>query len=144
MAKLCFLFGHRDAPEDILPELIRTAEKHYVQYGIREYVVGQYGNFDHLAVRAIREVKKKHEDVRLLLLTPYYSPERPQQIPEGCDGTLYPDGMERVPKRVSIVRANRYMIGRADSVICYVNRPGNARELLGHALILAKSADNIV
>jgi len=51
--------------------------------------------------------------------------------------------METVPKRLSIVRANRCIAGRADSIICYVNRPGNARELLEYALKHAKPADNL-
>ena len=129
MTKRCFLFGHRDAPDNILSDIIRAAEWHYVHYGIREFVVGHYGNFDHLALQAIRELKKQHDDITLLLLTPYYSPERRTDLPEACDGTLYPDGMETVPKKLSIVCANRRMVERADSVICYAVHPGNARTL---------------
>ena len=35
--------------------------------------------------------------------------ERPIPTPEGFDRTLYPDGMETVPKRLAIVRANYWM-----------------------------------
>jgi len=42
--------------------------------------------------------------------------------------------MERVPKRLAIVRANRYMIEHSDYLIAYVWHPAsNARELLEYA-----------
>ena len=33
-----------------------------------------------------------------------------KNMPEGFDGSFYPEGMEKVPRRVAIVRANRYMV----------------------------------
>ena len=52
----------------------------------------------------------------------------------GFDGSFYPEGMERVPRRLAIVRANRYMAAHVDFLIAYVRHPGsNARELLLYA-----------
>lgn len=133
MAKMCFLFGHRDAPPEILPDLEGAIERYYDQLGMREFVVGQYGRFDRLAAQAARSVRKRHEDMRLWLLLPYHPAERPVETPEGFDGTLYPDGMEGTPRRMAIVRANRRMLVRAEGVICYAARPGNSRRLLEEA-----------
>ena len=51
--------------------------------------------------------------------------------PDGFDGTYYPPDMERVPRRVAIVRANRYMIDHVDYLIAYAWHPASsARELV--------------
>ena len=41
--------------------------------------------------------------------------------------------MESVPKRLAIVRANRYMVDNSDYLIAYTRHPGNAKELLEYA-----------
>ncbi len=54
--------------------------------------------------------------------------------PPGFDGTFYPPGMETVPKRAAIVRANRYMVDHSDYLIAYAWHPAsNARELVEYA-----------
>lgn len=133
MAKKCFLFGHSDAPSSILPLLEERMEAHYNEYGVREFITGQYGHFDDLAATAGRHIKQRHPDVRLTLMTPYYPCPSDFELPENYDGTLYPEGMESVPRRIAIVRANAKMIEYADTTICYVHRPGNARTLLDYA-----------
>ena len=55
MEKLCFLFGHRDAPEEILPLLRQAIVQQVQQLGIRRFVVGHYGSFDRLAAKALGE-----------------------------------------------------------------------------------------
>ena len=56
------------------------------------------------------------------------------ELPPGFDNTFYPHGMEKVPRRLAIVRANRYMIDHADYLIAYVWHPGsNAKNLLEYA-----------
>ena len=56
------------------------------------------------------------------------------ELPPGFDNTFYPHGMEKVPRRLAIVRANRYMIDHADYLIAYVWHPGsNARNFLEYA-----------
>lgn len=55
--------------------------------------------------------------------------------PEGFDGTYYPPDMECVPRRVAIVRANRYMVDHVDYLIAYAWHPAsNARDLVEYAL----------
>jgi hypothetical protein len=72
--------------------------------------------------------------VTLTLLLPYHPFDRPVQIPPGFDGTFYPPGMEKVPKRVAIVRANRYMIDHSDYLIAYAwQLASNARTLVEYA-----------
>lgn len=135
IAKSCFFIGHREANERIYADLRAAVEQHIVEFGVREFIVGHYGGFDRMAARAVIDAKKTHPEVTLTLLLPYHPAERPVETPEGFDGTYYPPDMERVPRRVAIVRANRYMVDHVDFLIAYAWHPGsNARELMEYAM----------
>ena len=84
-----------------------------------EFVVGQYGAFDKMAASCLAEAKKAHPELRLVLLLPYHPSERAVALPAGFDGRFYPPGMEAVPRRLAIVRANEYMARHCDVLICY-------------------------
>ena len=54
--------------------------------------------------------------------------------PDGYDDTFYPPDMEKVPRKLAIVRANKYMVDSSDFLIAYVWHPAsNARNLLEYA-----------
>lgn len=130
---VCFLFGHRDAPTSIQQKIEEAVEHHYLEHGVGHFVVGGYGSFDRMAAGAVKAVKQRHSDICLSLLLPYHPAERPVETPPGFDGTLYPEGMENVPRKFAIVRANQYMVKNADTIICYVKHFGNTRVLLEQA-----------
>lgn len=132
-ADTCFFIGHRDAPDSLLPELIRQVERHIAVYGVREFTVGRYGRFDFLAVAAVQKARERYPDVRLVYLRPYHPAERPIETPKGFDSSFYPPGMEDVPKPLAIIRANRYMVDHSGYLIAYAWRPGNARTLVEYA-----------
>mgnify|MGYP003179110637 CR=1 FL=1 len=114
----CFFIGHRETPDRVYPTLLETIERHITEYGVSEFVVGRYGNFDRLVIRALSQAKRAHPDI----------------TPEAFDALFYPPDLETVPKRLAIVRANRYMVERSDFLIAYVRHPAsNARELLEYA-----------
>ena len=132
--KSCFFIGHREASEEIFPELAEAVERHIVDYGVTEFIVGNYGGFDRMAARAVISAKALYPGITLLLLLSYHPAERPIETPPGFDGTFYPPGMESVPRRYAIVRANRYMIDHVDYLIAYAWHPGsNARNLVDYA-----------
>ncbi len=132
--KCCFFIGHREATEELLPALQAAIEKHITVYGVTEFIVGHYGNFDRISGRAVVAAKRTHPEITLTLLLPYHPAERPIKTPPGYDATFYPPGMEKTPRKVAIVRANRYMIAHSDYLIAYVRyAAGNARELLTYA-----------
>lgn len=132
--KSCFFIGHRESSEEIYPALYAAVEQHIVEYGVTEFIVGHYGGFDRLAASAVKAAKQFYPDVKLILLLPYHPAERPIPTPDGFDGTFYPPGMESVPQKVAIVRANRYVVDHVDYLIAYAWHPAsNARELLEYA-----------
>lgn len=133
IGKRCFFIGHRDAMQDIVPALERTVEALITAHGVTEFFVGGYGGFDCLAAGAVIRAKRSHPHITLELLLPYHPSERPIEPPNGFDGTFYPPGMERVPRRLAILKANRYMVNHSDCIIAYIRHPGNARNLLEYA-----------
>lgn len=110
--------------------LAEAVERHIIEFGVTEFVVGQYGIFDRMAARVVRKAKQRHPEVSLVLLLPYY---RPEKINGEWDGMFYPPGMEKVPKRLAIVRANRYMLDYCDYLIAYAKYPGNSRDVMEYA-----------
>ena len=130
----CFFIGHREAPEDIAANLASEVRRHITELGVTEFVVGHYGRFDSMAGQAVIAAKREFPYIHLLLLLPYHPAEAPVDLPEGYDGTYYPPGMESVPRRFAIVRANRYMVDHADYLIAYAWHPAsNARERVEYA-----------
>lgn len=132
--KSCFFIGHRKAFSEILPALAEAVEQHITEYGVTEFFVGNYGRFDHMAAKTVIAAKKCHPEITLSMLIPYHPAERPVKPSEGFDNTFYPPGMEMVPRRFAIVRANRYMVDHVDYLIAYAWHPAsNAWELTEYA-----------
>ena len=132
--KSCFFIGHREASTEVLPALTEAVEHHIVGYGVTEFIVGNYGGFDYMAAKAVIAAKERHPGITLALLIPYHPAERPIEPPQGFDNTFYPPGMENVPRRLAIVRANRYMVDHVDYLIAYAWHPAsNARDLVEYA-----------
>ena len=132
--KSCFFIGHREVSSQMLPALTEAIEQHVVEYGVTEFIVGNYGGFDHMAAKAVIAAKERHPNITLSMLIPYHPAERPIEPPQGFDNTFYPPGMEKIPRRLAIVRANRYMVDHVVYLIAYVWHPAsNARDLVEYA-----------
>lgn len=132
--KSCFFIGHRETSGEIYLALYAAVEQHILEYGVTEFIVGHYGRFDRLAASAVKEAKRFYPEVRLTLLLPYHPAEQPIPTPDGFDGTFYPPGMESVPRKAAIIRANRYVVNHVDYLIAYAWHPAsNARELVEYA-----------
>ena len=81
------------------------------------------------------KAKARHPEITLSMLIPYHPTERPIEPPPGFDNTFYPPGMEKVPRRLAIIRANRYMVDHVDYLIAYAWHPAsNARDLVEYAM----------
>lgn len=134
MGNSCFFIGHRETTSEILPALQAAIETHINEYGVTEFIVGGYGGFDRLAAKAVIDLKRRYSGITLSLLIPYHPAERPIETPPGFDNTFYPPSMEKVPRRVAIVRANRYMVDHVDYLIAFAWHPAsNARDLVAYA-----------
>lgn len=130
--KTCFFIGNRHTPNSIKEQLIEVVEQHITEYGVTTFIVGRYGNFDSMVSVVLRKAKKKYTDIKLYLLAPYALNQKIES-PTDFDGTLYPDGLEKVPKPYAIVQANRYMVQRSDYLIAYCKHIGNTHNIVTYA-----------
>lgn len=102
-------------------------------------------NYAHLFPSKQAEMADKLNMEKLTLLLPYYPPERSIPTLDGFDGTFYPPGMESVPRKAAIIRANRYVVDHVDYLIAYVWHPAsNARELAEYAESREKKGSLII
>ncbi len=130
----CFFIGHRDAPGELLPH-IRTAVERLIREGVTDFYVGSRGNFDRLAAASVRELKQTCPQVRLYRVLAYHPFERDISLPEGFAGSVYPEGLERVPRRYAILRANRAMVDACEYLIAYApHETGNAKKVVEYAM----------
>lgn len=129
----CTFFGHRDCPDAVLPNL-RTAVFDLIEkQSVDCFYVGNQGNFDRLALRILREAKTAYPHIRYAVVLAYMpSEDGPAQL--AADETLFPEGIEAVPKRFAILWRNRWMIDYADYVICYTTHTwGGAAQFVSEA-----------
>jgi len=132
--KSCFFIGHREADERLLPILTAAIERLITEEQVLFFYVGRYGGFDRIAATAIKHLKLHHPDITLMLVLPYHPGERIIETPYGFDGTYYPEGLEKVPRRYAIVRANEIMAKQSDWLISYVRHgASNSRRILEYA-----------
>ena len=132
--KSCFFIGHREASLEVLSALADAVEQHILKYGVTEFIVGNYGGFDRMAAKAVIAAKVQHPEITLTMLIPYHPAERPIEPPQGFNNTFYPPGMEKVPRRLAIIRANRYAVDHVNYLIADAWHPAsNARNLVEYA-----------
>lgn len=122
---VCTFCGHRRIPDAVRPQLEALIEKHITEYGVTEFWVGNYGQFDRMARAAVCEAKRVYPHVRLCLLLPYMLTEDISMDIVGVDEVIIPSAVDGVPKRAAILRLNRYMIDHADYLITYVKYISN-------------------
>lgn len=132
--KRCFFIGHRDATSEILPQLKQAIQTHISEYGVTEFIVGNHGMFDHLAASAVLSAKKVHPDIVLTLLSPYHPSNSNIKRTDIFDTVFYPDGMEKVPLKYAIIKANEYTIRYVDYLIAFVwHTASNSQKIVEYA-----------
>ena len=142
--KSCFFIGHREVDERLLPTLVNAVERLVVSEGVTCFYVGRYGGFDRVAATAVKQVKQRYPKIILMLVLPYHPAEHPVETPYGFDGTYYPEGMETVPRRFAIVKANKRMVDNVDWLVAYVRHgASNSHGILEYAQKRGVSCINI-
>ena len=136
--KTCFFIGCRHTSSDVREPLLQAVEKHIVEYGVTHFTVGHYGNFDRMVQGVLSETKKQYEHIHLYLLCPYALTQKEIELPNGFEGTIYPDGLEKVPYRLAIIQANMITIKSSDYLIAHQGI-GNSKNIIEHARRLEKN-----
>ena len=101
-------------------------------------LVGGYGDFDDLCVRACRLIKQERKKCQIVFVTPYITVAQQGKIKglmelEIYDSVIYPP-LEKVPPKLAIIKRNEWMIDQSDLVVAYVVRSfGGAYQSLNYA-----------
>ena len=118
--KTCCFFGHREVTHNIRPKLTAIIEKLIAEEGVTEFYVGNQGQFDSMVYSVLKELKAKYPHIRYTVVLAYMPDEHIKEL-YGED-TLFPDGMENVPKKFAISKRNDWMIQQSGVAVCYVHK----------------------
>ena len=135
----CTFFGHRDTPDSIRPLLRETLRELITVHGADRFYVGNEGNFDRMAASVLRELREEFPHIRFAVVLAYL-PQKGEAPPD----SVYPEGLETVPKRFAISHRNLWMLKQADHVITYVTHPsGGAAQFAARAAKQGRSVCNL-
>ena len=112
-------FGHKDTPKEIEPTLRMTLVDLIENHGTTEFYVGNNGNFDTLVRRQLENLSQTYPITYNVVLA--YLPTKKSEYDDHTN-TIYPEGIETVPKRFAISYRNKWMVEQSDIVITYVAR----------------------
>ncbi len=112
-------FGHKDTPKEIEPTLRTTLVDLIENHGATEFYVGNNGNFDTMVRRQLENLFQTYPITYSVVLA--YLPTKKNEY-EDLTNTIYPEGIETIPKRFAISYRNKWMVEQSDIVITYVTR----------------------
>lgn len=113
----CCFFGHRDTPSHIADRLRILLPQLVTKKQMTRFLVGNEGAFDRMVAAALAELKKEHPEIRCYIVLAYIPQKQSEPLPLE---TIYPEGLERVPRRYAIDRRNRWMLKQSEMVVGYV------------------------
>ena len=113
--------------DNILPSLIEG--------GVTTFYLGNYGDFDHLAAKAVQRQKKIYPNIQSVLILAYPRLNQNQSQNVSCyDKSEYPELLKHVPSRCAIIRRNEWIIQESSLVISGVtHEQGGAAKTLHYA-----------
>ena len=112
---VCTFFGHRQVSKEIEPTLRSALFDLIENHGVKRFYVGNHGGFDAMVVRVLKELATSYPIKFYVVLA--YLPEKNSGM--DCE-TVFPEGLETVPKRFAISYRNKWMVEKSDYVVTYV------------------------
>ncbi len=104
---------HKEIEPILKSTLIDLLENH----DVTTFYVGNQGGFDYLVKTVLKELSNNYSIDYFVVLA--YLP-REQDLLSSNELTLYPEGLETVPRRFAISYRNKWMIQHSDYVVTYV------------------------
>lgn len=118
--KFCCFFGHRETPNDVKPKLIKAIENLIINEKVNNFYVGNQGGFDGIVYSALKELKQKYPQISYAVVLAYLPADNSIDLYDG--NSIYPEGLENVPKRFAISKRNDWLITNSDYCICYITQ----------------------
>lgn len=124
--KICCFAGHSKIYTDksIEIKVYEKCEELITKADVTTFWVGNYGAFDHLAAKIVRQLKEKYSHIELDLVLPYITEtinNYKESYYEKYDYLLMADIPENTPTRYRILKCNQYMVDCSNYLIAYVN-----------------------
>ena len=137
--KICTFAGHADIFDEqsikqkLKDEIINLIENENVD----TFYCGDKGDFDRFCAECVNKLKTQYsfiESYMILSYLPGKKNEFDSNPYKDFDGTIYPYGLEFVPKRFAIVKRNEWVIDNSSFLITYINHKwGGAYRTLEYA-----------
>ena len=118
--KSCCFFGHRNISESVKDDLRKEVRSLIENEGVRKFYVGTHGDFDKMAYRVLKEMKSEYPHIEYTVVLAYMPGKKEEYHFYSPEETLYPDGIEKVPKRYAILWRNDWMLKQCDYMICCI------------------------
>ncbi len=126
----CTFIGHRDCPQEV-EKLLSIVLENLIKENVREFYVGTNGNFDRYVYRVLLQLRKKY-DIKVNVVLSYLDSRKNSYY--DINETIYPLGLESVPRRFAIKKSNEFMIKNSQYMVCFVNNTySNAHKFLTYA-----------
>ena len=138
---VCTFFGHKDTPKEIEPAIRSTLIDLIENKNVTVFYVGNNGNFDTMVRRQLEDLSQTYPITYSVVLA--YLPTEKNNY-DNLTNTIYPEGLEIVPKRFAISWRNKWMIQQTDIVVTYVTHNfGGAAQFKEMAEKLSKDVINL-
>lgn len=115
---VCTFFGHRDTSWKLEEELCGLLRKLILSTDIDMFYIGNQGDFDKIALSAVKKMQTEFLHIKYYIVLAYLPTK--SKIDE--ENTLYPEGLENVPKRFAINSRNKWLVDNSEYVITCVSR----------------------
>ena len=112
----CCFIGHKERDINVFASLLFAISKLIEYDGVDNFYMGNNGWFDRTCFNIVRSLRKYNPHIKYNVVLAYY----PDGIVGYEDNTIYPEGLELVPKRFAIKKRNEWMIDHSDYVVCHV------------------------
>ena len=132
MKGICTFCGHAQTPDHVKSLLEKAIEELIINGKVDPFYVGSQGQFDRMALSVLRELKEAYPQIQYTIVLAYIPGAR--TVYDDDMPTVYPEGLELVPKKFAIVNRNRWMVEQSEYLIAYVQHSwGGAAQTLTYA-----------
>ena len=139
---ICAFFGHKDTPESIRPLLELAVKQIIERYPDTTFYVGNNGNFDRMVLSVLKSLSEDFPTISYAVILAYLPTEKDELY--SSLSTIYPEGIECVPKKYAISYRNDWIVRQSDMVICYIiHSCGGAAKFVEKAKRMGKTVYNI-
>ena len=115
----CTIFVYSDAPAEIKTNLEFSIKDLIVNKNVSVFYFGNQGKFDFYVKEVLTELKFEFPHIKTYLVLAYL-PNKKTDISLLKIDSIFPEGIETVPKQFAISWRNKWMINNSQYVITYI------------------------